>query len=197
MQNMMLRSFIAVEIPAEIRQAIARSTASLQKSLPKPLVRWISLQNIHLTLQFLGDVSPSNLERLAEVLKAEAAAHAPIEVLAAKSGAFPTPRRARVIWIGLEAPAALSTLQRVVEAVTARLGYPSEERKFSPHLTIGRVNQNASAADLQKIYALLQQTDVGVLGWFRVDAIHIFKSDLHPSGPVYTRLYTLPLNAGA
>lgn len=189
----MLRSFIAVEIPLEIQQAIARSTASLQKSLPKPLIRWVAPQNIHLTLQFLGDVSPANLERLADALKVEAAAHTAIEVLVVKTGAFPTPRRARVIWVGLEAPAALSALHRGVEAVTTRLGYPSEERRFSPHLTIGRVNQNAAAADLQKIYAVLQQTDIGILGRFQVKAIHLFKSDLSPSGPAYARLYSLPL----
>ena len=72
---MMLRSFIAVEIPAETQSAIAHSTASLKKALPKPLIRWVAPQNVHLTLKFLGDVSPANLERLAETLKIEAATH--------------------------------------------------------------------------------------------------------------------------
>lgn len=193
MQSMMLRSFLAVEIPPEIQQAIAQSTDGLQKSLPKPLVRWVAPKNIHLTLQFLGEVSPANLERLADALSVEIAPYSTIGVTVSKIGAFPTQRRARVLWVGLEAPATLPALQRSVEIITAKLGYNARERGFSPHLTIGRVNQNASAADLQKIEDCLQKTAIGVLGSFQVEAIHLYKSDLFPSGPEYTRLYSMPL----
>jgi len=192
---MMLRSFVAVEIPAEIQSALARSTAPLQKTLPKPLIRWVAPQNVHLTLKFLGDVSPANLERLAEALKAEAVAHETFTMSVSGLGAFPTLRRARVIWIGLEAPAALMALLRGVEAVTARLGYASEDRPFSPHLTIGRVGQNVSGTDFQRIRTALEGATVGALGTLRVDAVHIFKSDLQPGGSVYTHLYTLPMKS--
>jgi 2'-5' RNA ligase len=193
---MMLRSFIAVKIPVEFQSAIAHNTASLQKALPKPLVRWVTPQNLHLTLKFLGDVSPANLEHLADVLKVEAAAYEPFSMSVGGLGAFPTPRRARVIWIGLEAPVSLAALQHGVEAATARLGYGLEERPFSPHLTIGRVGQNVSTADLQRIRTALEATTVGALGTIRVDAIHIFKSDLQPGGAVYTHLYSLPMKPG-
>ncbi len=194
---MMLRSFIAVEIPAELQRAIARRIAALQEALPKPLIRWVPPQNVHLTLKFLGDVSPANLERLAEALRAEAAAHEQFTMSIGGIGAFPSARRARVIWIGLDAPADLTALQRGGEAAAARLGYGPEERPFSPHLTIGRVGQSASASDLQRIRAALEATTVGVLGAARVDAVHIFKSDLQPSGAVYTRLYSLPMKSSA
>lgn len=192
---MMLRSFVAVEIPAEIQSALARSTAPLQKALPKPLIRWVAPQNVHLTLKFLGDVSPANLERLAEALKAEAVTHETFSMSVGGLGAFPTPRRARIIWIGLEAPASLMALLRGVEAVTARLGYASEDRPFSPHLTIGRVGQNVSGTDFQRIRTALEGATVGALGTLRVDAVHIFKSDLQPGGSVYTHLYTLPMKS--
>jgi RNA 2',3'-cyclic 3'-phosphodiesterase len=191
----MLRSFVAVEIPAEMQSALARCTAPLQKALPKPLIRWVAPQNVHLTLKFLGDVSPANLERLAEALKVEAVAHETFTMSVDGLGAFPTPRRARVIWIGLEAPAALMALLRGVESVAARLGYASENRPFSPHLTIGRVGQNVSATDLQRIRTALEGTVVGALGTVRVEAVHIFKSDLKPGGPVYSHLYTLPMKS--
>lgn len=194
MQSMMLRSFIAIEIPGEIQNAIARSTASLQRALPKPVVRWVAPQNVHLTLKFLGDVSPANLERMADVLKVEAAAHKVFSMSVDGLGAFPSLRRARVIWIGLNAPPSLVAIQRGVEAASARLGYATEERPFSPHLTIGRVGQNITTADLQKIRVAMEETSVGHLGQVEVNAIHIFKSDLRPGGSVYTHLYALPMN---
>ncbi len=190
---MMLRSFIAIELPPEIQKEIARSTTILQEKLPKPLVRWVPVQNIHLTLQFLGDVSPSNLERLSGELRIDLGDHPSFEVLVGKAGAFPSVRRARTLWIGLTAPSALTTLQRTIQAVTARMGHPAEERAYSPHLTIGRVNQNASPGDLSKIQMAIQHSDVGDLGIFCVEAVHLYKSDLLPTGSVYTRLYSMPL----
>jgi 2'-5' RNA ligase len=195
MQSMMLRSFIAVEVPVEIQNAIAHSLVSLQKALPRPLVRWVATQNVHLTLKFLGDVSPANLELLADALKIEAQAHQVFSMSVGGLGAFPNPRRARVLWIGLDAPPSLVGLHSGVEAASAQLGYSTEDRSFSPHLTIGRVGQNISVTDLQKIRSTLEGTKVGHLGTVIVDAIHIFKSDLQPGGSVYTHLYALPMRS--
>jgi 2'-5' RNA ligase len=192
---MMLRSFIAIELPAGIQKAILAGTAGLQNACPKPLVRWLPPENIHLTLKFLGDVSPANLEQLAEALAVETVKHDPFNISVGGLGAFPNPRRARVIWIGLEAPAGLLTLQHSVESVSSRLGYTSEERPFSAHLTIGRTGQNCSAADLAAIRAGLEACLVGPLGTVKVAAVQIFKSELNPTGSVYTRLYSLPLKS--
>ena len=191
----MLRSFIAIEIPAGIQNAIAENIASIKHELPKPLVRWGTPQNVHLTLKFLGDVSPANLKRLADMLIEVAASHETFDVSVGGLGAFPTHKRARVIWIGLDAPPALAALQHAVDAAAAQLGYPKEERPFSPHLTIGRVSQNASASDLQHIRSALESTKVGILGTIRVQAIRIFKSNLQPGGSVYTLLYNLSMKS--
>jgi 2'-5' RNA ligase len=191
----MLRSFIAIELPPEIQKAITRATSGIQKALPKPLIRWVTEQNIHLTLKFLGDVSPANLERLAEALKGESSQHPPFEISVGKLGTFPNTRRARVIWIGLEAPPELLSLQHGVEAVAVRLGYPPEERPFSAHLTIGRVGQNASATDLTRIRTELEGCQVGPLGKLRVESVYIFKSDLQPAGSIYTQLYAMNLKS--
>lgn len=195
MAGSMLRSFVAVEVPREIQDLLARSIAPLQKALPSPLVRWVARENVHLTLKFLGDVSPANLQRLASGLEGEAASHSTFSMTIGKLGAFPNSRRARVLWIGLVAPPALLALQRGVDAASARLGYPAEDRPFSPHLTIGRVNQNAGASDLQRIRLALESNPVGELGIVKVDALHIYKSDLHPGGSIYTHLYALPLKS--
>jgi 2'-5' RNA ligase len=193
MQSIMLRSFIAVEIPPTIQAAIGCSTASLQKALPRPLVRWVADQNLHLTLKFLGDVSPANLERLVEAIRSEVIRLPGFELIVDGLGAFPNTRRARVIWIGIQAPVGLASLHHIVESVSARFGYPVEDRPLSPHLTIGRVGHDVNAVDFEQIYAAVEGTFVGRLGSTRVDAVHIFKSDLQPFGSVYTHLYTLPL----
>jgi 2'-5' RNA ligase len=192
---MMLRSFIGVEIPLGIQSAVAISTAALQKALPKPLIRWVLPRNVHLTLKFLGDVAPIALEEMTEALKSEVITCGTFTMSIGGLGAFPSSHRPRVIWVGLDSPAELIALQRDVEAVTAQHGIPSEGRPFSPHLTIGRVGQNHSRQDFQLIQFALEGTAVGTLGKVCVEAVHIFKSDLQPGGPVYTVLHTLPLKS--
>jgi 2'-5' RNA ligase len=87
----------------------------------------------------------------------------------------------------------LEALQRGIEAASRRLGYASEERSFSPHLTIGRVRQHVTATEQQTIRRALENAKIDALGTARVDSVHLYKSDLHPSGSVYTRLYSAPL----
>jgi 2'-5' RNA ligase len=190
----LLRAFIAIEIPRSIQEAIQSETAGLQRAAGAA-VRWVSCTNLHLTLKFLGDISPTNLDLLTQMLTVEAAVHAPFDMQVGTLGSFPTPRRPRVLWIGLSAPAALESLQRGIEAASARLGYAAEDKPFSPHLTIGRVKQQASSTELQIVRAALEKTQVGDLGTARVEAVHLFKSDLRPTGAEYTRLFSAPLGA--
>src|SRR5690349_12066884 len=137
----LLRTFIAIEIPEEIKKEIAGQTAGLRRLVGKS-VRWVTPENIHLTLKFLGEISSSNIDLLAQTLKIEAGGHAAFDITVGNVGAFPSPRRARVLWIGLDAPPALSRLQHNIEAVTARLGYPADDKPFSAHLTVGRVREH-------------------------------------------------------
>lgn len=189
----LLRAFIAIEIPTGIHQAIEKKTASIRATLNASLVRWAPAENVHLTLKFLGDISPANLEMLGQMLSAEVSQHRTFEMEFGGLGAFPNPKRPRVIWIGIQAPAGLDALQHGIGAATATLGYPNEQRPFSPHLTIGRVKQNVGSAGIQQIRTALDETKVGSLGTVQVSAVHLFKSDLKPTGAVYTRLFSAPL----
>jgi 2'-5' RNA ligase len=192
---LMLRSFIAVEIPTKTQDAIEISLNPLKKALPFPFIRWVLSQNIHLTLKFMGAVLPVSLERLAGAIRSEVSRCESFSMTIAGLGAFPNPRKARVIWVGLETPSAMRILVGALETMVSRLGYPTEERPFSPHLTVGRVGQNVSRKGLEQIEAALEKTIIGTIGTVQVDAVNIIKSDLLPDGPVYTRLYTLPLNS--
>jgi 2'-5' RNA ligase len=148
---------------------------------------------MHLTLKFLGDVSQPNVEFLIQMLRQQADLVSPFTIQLTGLGCFPSPKRPRVIFIGVQAPAALAALQREIESASRRLGYESEERPFSPHLTLGRVKQNIAASDQHSIRRAIEGTQVDVLGSARVDSVHLYKSELQPSGSVYTRLYSAPL----
>lgn len=189
----LLRAFLASELPTPLQDAIYTATADLRGHLSDGLVRWVPAHNVHLTLKFLGDVSPSSLELIKQMMVAEASQFSAFDVQVEGFGCYPSARHPRVLWVGLQAPAELGSLQRALEAAAARLGYESEERGFSPHLTIGRVRQNASSADLHKIRIALEETRIERLGSARVDAVHLFKSELRPEGSIYTRLFSAPL----
>lgn len=189
----LLRAFLACELPSHLQDAIETTTMDLHKMLGDDLIRWVPAHNIHLTLKFLGDVSPANLDLIKQMLTAEAAQYETFDLEVKGLGSYPTSRRPRVLWVGLDAPAALTSLQHAIESAAARLGYEPEGRDFSPHLTIGRVRQNVSSADLQKIRSMLEEANIGPLGTVCVDAVHLFKSDLQRSGAVYTKLFSAPL----
>lgn len=188
-----LRAFIAISLPIEVTQALHQVLNDLRRRLPGKDVRWVPAANIHLTIKFLGDVSTTNLQILQKMLQAEAARHAPFTCEVRGLGAFPSMRRARVVWVGVEAPSALRALQRGVENEMARLGYAAEERSFSPHLTLGRVSRTVDPEGLRRIGEVLTHTQVGLLGIAPVQAIHLYQSDLQPGGARYTRLFTAPL----
>jgi 2'-5' RNA ligase len=189
----LLRAFIALEIPSALQTAIESQAAHLRRTLPPPLVRWVPAHNLHLTLKFLGDISPAGVDLLVQMLASEAASFGPFTLDITGLGCFPNPRRARVIWVGMKAPAQLETLQHSVEAGAARLGYAAEQRPFSPHLTIGRVKPMISAADQKQVPLALEEARVEYIGSAKIHSITLMKSDLRPAGPVYTPLFAAPL----
>jgi 2'-5' RNA ligase len=188
-----LRAFLASEVPTSFQDAIQAATTGLRKTLGDDLIRWVPVHNVHLTLIFLGDISSSSLDLIKQMMTVEAAQVRAFEIQIEGLGSYPNPRRPRVLWVGLNAPLALTYLQHALEAAAARLGYAPEDRGFSPHLTIGRVRQNVSPADQQKVRDALECTKVGNLGTVCVNGVHLFKSDLQPTGSLYTKLFSAPL----
>ena len=188
----LLRAFIAIEIPLGIRETVCKAITPLQNGLGSA-VRWVPMENMHLTLKFLGDVSPANVEMLSQMLHAEADLFHCFDLHLSGLNSFPNLKRPRVIYIGIQAPTILEALQRGFDSASRRLGYESEERGFSPHLTIGRVKQTITATEQQTIRRALEDARIDLLGTARVDSVHLYKSDLKPSGSVYTRLFSAPL----
>lgn len=187
-----IRAFIAIELPHALQIQLSQIIAQLQQHSSRA-VRWVSPQNIHLTLKFLGNVSPANLTSLTDVLGAEAKRHKGMQIKVGGLGAFPNRLRPRVVWVGVAAPPALTELQHGIDRETSRLGYPNEDRDFSPHLTLGRVSQHATPQEVKSISEALGITQVGELAVVTVQQIQLFRSDLQPGGAVYTPLFKAQL----
>jgi len=181
-----------VEIPLDIRQNVEHATSNLRRGT-ESLIRWVAVENMHLTLKFLGDIPSANVEALTQMIHAEADSFNCFDIHLTGIGSFPSPKRPRVIYIGIQSPAELEAFQRQLESATRRLGYNSEARSFAPHLTIGRVRQNIPADDQQKIRRALEESKIDSLGTARVNSVHLYKSDLKPTGPVYTKLFSAHL----
>ncbi len=190
-----LRTFIAIDLSANIQtklEQVVRQLQELQRSLP---LRWVTVDNIHLTLKFLGDVPVANLDPLKQIIKNEAGKVPGFEIIVQGLGAFPSVKKPRVVVVKVKAPGELQVLQSGIEVEAARLGIPREERPFSPHLTIGRVSRSASNSDVQQIGQVVELADVGMIGTMRVQAVHLIRSDLRPNGPVYTHLFSAGLKS--
>jgi RNA 2',3'-cyclic 3'-phosphodiesterase len=188
-----LRLFIAIELSSEIQAGLQQVEKNLQMRLGALPVRWVPVKNIHLTLVFLGDVVATQVGAITDMLRSQVAGQPLFELAVAGLGAFPSPRKPRVVWIGVSAPPDLSSLQHRLAQGTARLGYPPEERPFSPHLTLGRVGKNASPDEVLKIGEILSVEKVETLGKMAVTAVNLYSSDLQPSGAVYSRVFSASL----
>lgn len=187
-----LRLFIAIELSPEVKQGIGRLQTDLKQRLPPRVVRWTNPEGIHLTLKFLGDTPESKVPAVTQGVLAAAAGFEPFELSVAGFGCFPNPHKARVLWVGIpDAPRSLAGVQRAVDLQMARLDYARETRPFSPHLTLGRVNDRVSPAERQALAALLDRTMIGELGVMPVQEIVLFQSELRPDGAVYTALARL------
>jgi RNA 2',3'-cyclic 3'-phosphodiesterase len=188
---MTVRVFVAMEIPSSLQQAILKQAARLYQSLGQDLVRWIPVENIHLTLKFLGDVPTNHLDFLKQSLTQVAASSPAFDLQLDGLGAFPNLKQPRVLWIGVQAGSQLQGIQQNIESGMNRLGYEKEERSFSPHLTLGRVRPAISPSDTVKIRDALQVIQLGRIGSARVNSVHLFKSDLSPAGSQHTKLFSV------
>jgi 2'-5' RNA ligase len=137
------RLFLAVPVPAEVRELVASLTADLAaRDWP---VRWVSAAGAHLTLEFLGDTAQERAELLRLALPEVIAQHQPFQLRTAGLGVFPNQKRPRVLWLGLHGPVhRLETLQQAIGSAVRQLGFPGGEGEFNPHITLGRVRNSGS-----------------------------------------------------
>lgn len=192
-----LRTFIAVELDEELLGNLMRVQDRLRGQVAPRSVRWVRPEGIHLTLKFLGDTLPDQVEAVKLALDRAASDVTPFTFTVGGLGCFPNTHRPRVLWIGLHEPAGtLSRLRDAVESHVAPLGFPTENRPFHPHLTLGRVQRRASKSEVREVGEVVASSAVGTLDEMRVTRVSYIKSDLRPSGAVYTTLHEAQLQGG-
>jgi len=187
-----IRSFIAIELPDEARDRLIELQSQLKDVVPPNIVRWTGPQNLHLTLHFLGDVAAIDLEKITVALKGVTAACPSLSLELAGLGSFPNIWRPRVVWVGVagELESLVKLHQDLGEHLKQAIGFRPESRPYAPHLTIGRVKKGIPPRRLTQLGQALDQEQAGVgeLATFEVKEISLMKSDLRPSGPIYTTL---------
>lgn len=184
-ESQKLRLFLAVDVPRSHLDTIAEAVAPLRATLPD--ARWTPVENQHITLKFLGWVPDDRLDDVVEVCTRVTWRHSSAELALIDLGAFPTPRRVRVLWVGIDDPAnALRGLAGDLDEELEPHGFEREDRPFTAHLTLARLKTP------RKLPEGLPTLGVGPLG-FDVGELVLYRSHLSPKGPRYEPLRAFPL----
>ena len=189
----LIRAFIAVELPEGLKKELAELEAQLKKNSP-PVVKWVDPKNIHITLKFLGEIAEDSIDEVMLAIEESAQGIQPFQLEVREAGAFPNLERPQVLWVGVKGELEkITQLQKSIESNTEQLGFPRESRAFSPHLTLGRVRDEARPNERQRLGKLLADTSFTALCNINVAAINLMKSQLTPSGPIYTCIGSVKL----
>jgi 2'-5' RNA ligase len=189
-----MRTFIAIELPQEIKSALSNIQAELKQAHAD--VKWVKPENIHLTLKFLGEIDETLVEKICAILEDIARQNTPFNLSLSDLGAFPKLNYPRVIWIGVTNDQPVVKIAEEIEKEAVEIGLPSESRPFSSHITVGRVRSGLNrGALIEKLNFLKKNFPPSKLE-FKVHSLTLFKSTLTPSGPIYEALSTYPLQSG-
>ena len=179
-----MRLFIAMNFPAALRRSIAAIGADLERSgVP---ARWVDHTAVHLTLKFLGDMPVARGDGIAATMEKIAATMEPVRLQFGGVGAFPSPRRPRVIWVGIESGPRLRLLHDALDRGMAGFGVDRESRPFRPHVTLGRVHRDSGPGQFREFER--QVRSLGLDTEIEIDRIDLMESRLRSDGPEYLRV---------
>lgn len=191
------RTFIAIELPVDVRARVAQHIACLRRELPGVRASWSREDNLHLTLKFLGNVPVADIPKVSDAVASATESVSSFELTFSDCGAFPPHGRPSVLWIGagsagilpaspaqLPTPSELARLYNSIETELAEAGFPRESRPFHPHLTIARLRQSQGARQLAELHKSRGFTPIG----FDVSEVVVFRSELLKDGSKHTAI---------
>ncbi|MBW1803239.1 MAG: RNA 2',3'-cyclic phosphodiesterase [Deltaproteobacteria bacterium] len=187
---MEIRSFLAFELPLDIKRTVRDVSGALRKT---PLnVRWVNVYNIHLTVVFMGNIPEADVAPMGNSVKKVCRDYGPFEIYLNGIGFFPGSRNARVLWIGLDGDMErMAQFRDALQACLVPFGIRKEKRPFKPHLTLGRFRKpGKNSRQLEAVATQYHDLKSPVQ---RLDELIMFKSELKPSGAEYSRLAAWPL----
>lgn len=182
------RLFIAIDISDAVRSAMEVYVRAL-KEIRASAIRWERIEKLHLTLKFLGDTDAGKIPAIVSALARTAKAHEAFDLIIERTGVFPTPQKARVLWIGVRPNETLSKLHGDIETQLVPLKVAKETRRFDPHLTIARIRDSRQARPAIDMHA---SNEFGAMKC-RVSDLKLYESKLLPGGSVYSVLKRFPL----
>jgi len=193
-----MRAFVAIELEQDLLTQLQDQVHRIQSLIGNDAIRWVRPEGIHLTLKFLGEIEPRRSQAVQSLLRKVSAEFSPFMISVAGFGCFPTVRKPRVLWTGVEEDSGrLLRLQRMLDHGLDELGFSREKRAFHPHLTLGRVQRHIRGQDLAQAAQQLHLVEIGSLGRQGVEQIHLMRSELGPGGARYSTLAAFKLGEGS
>jgi 2'-5' RNA ligase len=184
-----VRTFIAIMLDGSLHNTLTEVVEKFASS--KASVKWVAPENTHVTLKFLGNVDEARLEEVYTACERATEGFGPIELEMKAVGCFPTMNRPKIVWLGIERGTDLvKEIQQSIESELELAGFPSEQREFTAHLTIGRVKGKEGISNLCR---LLEEDRNVFIGSMRAEKISVMKSKTTPAGAIYTELKSIPL----
>lgn len=180
-----MRLFVAIQIPQDARAAYEALLKEFRGIAPR--AKWVRTGNMHVTLKFLGETDAAKLDAVRNALGA-VRSEQPVTLEFCGLGFFPNEKRPRVFWAGIQASANLKSLAADIDQVAHRLGFPVEDRPFTPHLTLARFEPPGIAPKLREAIRIHEVQSFGSL---TTAEFHLIESKLKPAGAEYTTVHTV------
>ncbi|MDY6905605.1 MAG: RNA 2',3'-cyclic phosphodiesterase [Thermodesulfobacteriota bacterium] len=186
------RLFLAFDLPGDVAGAVSEIQQQIREHGLN--IKWVSRRNLHLTVKFLGDVSPDGTKQVKAAALSAVRGLPPVAVRVKGVGVFPDMRRPRVLWVGLSGDVAMLThCHDRLDEQLEKAGFERDQRRFNAHITMGRIK---GRVDTKQLATALEPFFDFQAGAFAMDRLVLYKSDLQPAGPVYTKIETFALEGG-
>lgn len=195
-QSSPLQLFVSLPIPAPVKAEVEKLQNELRQGLPADAVRWLRMDQFHLTLRFLGNVDADQTESLITAIGKACSTFKPLQLRTAELGFFPDERRPRILWAGIAGDTdALRALQQAIAAATAAFAKQPEDHPFTAHLTLARL-KNIRPHETRLLAERVRKMSGRLLGEWTADRVELMHSELRPDGSRYSCLAELPLSLG-